>query len=70
MKGPTEKGLEYLKDPKQIGRDLEDLGDAIGDVVHDRGAREIYPREIGKSVSRTVEDMKENWENLLPSDDD
>ena len=65
MKGPTEKLIDYVGNPKEIGRDLEDAKDVVGDVVHDRGAREIYPREIGKKISRTTEDVKDRYKVLL-----
>jgi hypothetical protein len=65
VKTATEKVFEYVTNPKQVGRDCVDLKDYGGDLVFDRGAREITVREVKKTVSRTWDDTKENWGNLL-----
>ena len=51
----------YGNNPRQLSRDVEDVGDRVGDVVLDRGAREIYPREIKKKIVRTAEDIAQQF---------
>ncbi len=41
---------------KKAGRLAEDLVDGASDVIADRPARKIYPREIRKCLKRRRED--------------
>lgn len=64
MKTPQEKLKEYAINPTQAKRDFEDICDTAGDIYHDRGMREVLPREIKKAVKRTYQDAKKNWGSL------
>ena len=56
--------LKALTNPKKVVRGAEDAADYVVDVVNDRSAREIHPREVKKKVARAAEDIADEYRSI------
>jgi len=65
IKTPIEKIKDYIENPKELKRDLEDIKDAAGDIVKNKSSREVTIKEVKKAVNRKIEDVKDNWKNIF-----